>query len=164
VRLSPLRTAAVVGGLCAVAAVVSVAPAFSTAAAPSAPRVVTYQEPRPKVAEDDLAPKSRSKLSLGDRLAISGLLEDAAHHHLGTFGGTCTVVGHGASFETTPLLCEAAYRTAQGELEAVGMMTLSKTNLVIVGGSGSYAGAHGHVTSGVVAKGFEDADELTIER
>jgi DNA-binding NarL/FixJ family response regulator len=163
VSLSSLGAPAVVAGLCTLAAVVAVAPAFSQTAAPSAPRVVTYQEPSPKVAQDDIPPKASSKLSLGDRLAISGLLEDAAHHHLGTFGGTCTVVGRGASFETTPLLCQAAYRTAHGELDAIGMMTLSKTNLNIVGGSGAYAGVHGHVTSGKVAKGFQDADKLTIE-
>jgi hypothetical protein len=74
------------------------------------------------------------------------------------------VVGSGASFETTPLRCQAAYRTAHGELDAIGMMTLSKTSLTIVGGSGAYAGAHGHVTAGKVPKGFEDADRLTIER
>jgi hypothetical protein len=163
VSLSSLRVPTVVVGLCTLAAVVAVAPAFSTTAAPSVPRVVTYQEPSPKVAQDDIPPKASSKLSLGDRLAISGLLEDAAHHRLGTFGGTCTVVGHGRSFETTPLLCQAAYRTARGELDAIGMMTLSKTSLNIVGGSGAYAGVHGHVASGKVAKGFEDADKLTIE-
>jgi hypothetical protein len=142
----------------------ALSPALSGARATSAKQTVTFQEPNPRVAEDDIPPKSKSTLSLGDRLAIGGPLENANHQRLGTFGGSCTVVGSGKSFFTTPLLCYAVYAVAGGQIETMGMMTLAKTNLVIIGGSGSYAGVHGLVTPGRHAKGFSDADKLTIER
>lgn len=152
-------------GLAAATAIVA-APALSGAAPAPPPQTVTFQEPRPTVAFDDIAPhsKNESTLSLGDRLVISGALETTGHHRLGRFGGTCTAIGAGKSFVTTPLLCQAVYRVAGGQIEATGMMTLSKTNLVIIGGSGIYAGVHGTVTPGRKAAGFDDADKLTFTR
>ena len=159
-RTQPSRILAVAvaaGGLATPFAV-----GLATAGAAPAPQTITFQEPRPQLAEDDLPPRSKEKLSLGDRLAIGGALESAGHKHLGTFGGTCTVVGTGTSFTTTPLVCEAVYRVAGGQIVAIGAMMLSRTNLVVVGGSGDYAGAHGTVTPGKVAKGFDDADKVAI--
>jgi len=153
--------AALIAAVAATSAAVALAASAHSA---TAKQVMTLQEPRPRVAEDDLPPRSSSKLSLGDRLAIGGSLQDARHRHLGSFGGTCTVVGTGRSFETTPLACQAIYQLAGGQIVAIGMMTLSKTSLVIVGGSGAYAKVHGLVSPGRPAKGFSDADKLTIDR
>jgi hypothetical protein len=138
-------------------------PVLSSARPTPATRTITFQEPMPRVAVEHISPKSSSQLSLGDRLAIGGPLENAHHQHLGTFGGTCTAVGAGASFDTTPLLCQAIYKVAGGQIATMGMMTLAKTNLVIIGGSGAYTGAHGIVTPGRPAQGFSDADKLTID-
>lgn len=146
------------------AAAVTAAAIVGTARSATGKQVMTLQEPSPRVAEDDLPPRSSSKLSLGDRLAVGGSLQDPSHRQLGTFGGTCTVVGAGSSFETTPLSCQAIYKLRDGQIVAMGMMTLSRTSLVIVGGSGAYAHVHGTVSPGRPAKGFSDADKLTMER
>jgi hypothetical protein len=162
-RRSSTGVLAVAAGVATIATV-AVAPALTSARSMPAKRTVTFQEPRPRIAEDDIPPRSKSKLSLGDRLAIAGPLETASHRRLGTIGGTCTVVGAGGSFGTTPLLCEAVYQVAGGQIDTMGVMTLSRTHLAIVGGTGAYAGVHGFVTPGRMAKGFSDADKLTIER
>lgn len=156
--------AVLAAGIATIAAAATVAPALGTSSKTSPRQVITFQEPTPKTAIDDIPPHSKSTLSLGDRLVIGGRLESAAHKRVGTFGGTCTVVGSGRSFVTTPLLCQAVYRTPNGQIEALGMMTLSRTNLIVLGGSGAYAGVHGTVAPGKAAKGFEDADMLTLER
>ena len=148
-------------GVAAIA--MGVAPVLSSARSIPAKRTITFQEPTPRLVEDDIPPKSKTTVSLGDRLAIGGLLETPSHQRLGTFGGSCIVVGAGSSLVTTPLVCQAVYRIAAGQIEAMGMMTLSKTNLAIVGGTGAYEGAIGFVSPGRVAKGFSDADELTID-
>ena len=162
-RPSTRALALAAAGLATVATAAAV-PVLSSASPTPTTQTITFQEPRPQLAEDDLPPKSKSKLSLGDRLAIGGVLENATRARVGTFGGSCTVIGTGTSVVTTPLQCEAIYRLADGQIEAMGMMTLSKTDLVIVGGAGAYDGVHGTVGPGKIEKGFEDADALTIER
>ena len=158
VRLTAAATAVVLAGATAV-------PVLGGAQTPPAGRqTITFQETTPKIAIDDLAPTSRSNLSLGDRLVIGGPLFDAARKRVGRFGSTCTVVATGSSFPTTPLLCTGAYDTADGQILVSGITTLAKLRLAITGGTGSYAGATGNVTSEVKpAKGFDDADVLTID-
>ncbi len=140
-------------------------PGTSDARTSHAKQVVTFQETTPQFGVDDLDPKSPdgSTLSLGDRLTIAGDLDTAGHKRLGAFGGTCTALGAG-DIATTPVVCHAVYSLAHGQIATMGIMTLSKTDLVIVGGSGAYDGVHGTVTPGKKAKGFEDADKLTILR
>ncbi len=162
-RRSSTPPLVIAAGVAAIATA-AVAPVVSSARPVPAKQTITFQEPMPQLAEDDIPPLSKSTLSLGDRVAIGGALENAHHKRLGTFGGSCTVVGTGSSFFTTPLVCQAVYRTTRGQIETQGMMTLSKTNLVILGGSGAYEGVHGLVSPGRTAKGFFGADKLTIER
>jgi hypothetical protein len=163
-RTSSLRILAattVAAGAAATAALA--AGGLTTAGAAATPQTLTFQEPRPSLAENDIPPRSKEKLSLGDSLAISGALESADRRRLGTFGGTCTAIGAGRSFVTTPLLCHAVYTLPAGQIEAVGEMTLSRTNLAVIGGTGAFAGADGTVTPGRVVKGFDDADQITID-
>jgi hypothetical protein len=162
-RISSLRIAAATVAAGAAAIAVLAAGGLATAGAVTQPQILTFQEPRPSLVEDDIPPRSKKKLSLGDRLAISGALESADHQRLGTFGGVCTVIGAGRSFVSTPLLCHAVYRLPTGQIEAMGSMTLSRTNLAVIGGTGAFAGAHGTVTPGKVEKGFDDADQVTID-
>jgi hypothetical protein len=160
-RRSSTRVLAVAAGVATIATA-AVVPALTSARSTPAKRTVTFQEPRPQIA--GFPSRSKSTLSLGHHLAIGGPLETASHQRLGTIGATCTVVGTGGSLGTTPLLCEAVYQVAGGQIETMGVMTLSRTHLAIVGGTGAYAGVHGFVTPGRMANGFSDADKLTIER
>lgn len=151
----------------AAAAMVAVAgaTALPASAATAATRhVITFQEPAPRVAALDLPPKSKANaetVSLGDILTVTSPLETAAHKRIGLFGGQCTALGDGA-LTKTPLLCRAVYRLGGGQIVTEGVMTLGATNLAIVGGSGRYAEARGLVTPGKPAKGFQEADKLTI--
>jgi len=157
---STTRVLTMAAGIAAVATI-AVTPLVSSARPAPTKQVVTFQEPNPQVAVDDTAPQS--KIDLGDRLSITGPLENARHQPLGRFAGSCTVIGTGSSLVTTPMLCEGIYKVAGGQIATMGMMTLTKTNLVIIGGSGAYSGVHGRVTPGQPAQGFTDADKLTIE-
>jgi hypothetical protein len=151
-----LRGTAVLAAIGAAAAL----PASAATAGP-ATKVLTLQEPQAQVALLDVPPKSKSKVSLGDELTITSGVYGAAHHRLGVFGGQCTALGTGALTRTL-FLCHAVYRLGGGQIVTAGVMTVGATDLVIVGGSGAYEGVHGTVTPGKPAKGFFEADKLTI--
>jgi hypothetical protein len=139
-------------------------PALTTAQAPS-PTSITFQENRPQIAMDDLAPKSKSGnlVSLGDRIVTWGGLFDTSRKQLGTIGTSCTAAGPTKPILSATLLCTVSYQVADGQIVASGFFKLNGTGVLpIVGGSGAYAGARGTVTSGKPAKGFEDADVITL--
>ena len=154
----------------AVAATAAVAvPVMTSAQAPPATETITFQEDVPRVVIDDVAPRSKKGevVSQGDRLITHGGLFDAARKRLGTISTTCTAEGAPKPIFRAPLLCLVTYDvTGGGQVIAAGHFSLDgKGTLPIVGGSGAYAGVRGTVTSAAApAKGFDDADVLTLQR
>jgi hypothetical protein len=142
-------------------------PVISSAQAPPVPNTITFQETTPKVTIDDLAPKSKSgsMASQGDRLVTYGGLYDTARKRLGTISGDCVAVGATAPIFKVALQCVVTYNLPAGQIVAGGRFALNDSGtLPIVGGSGLYAGVRGTVKSNVKpAKGFDDADVLTLE-
>jgi hypothetical protein len=161
-RHLPARTL----GLTAIALAAAVAvPVLTNAQTPPATTSITFQETAPHVAIDDIAPKSKARetVGLGDRLITTGPIFDAAHKRLGSIYTDCTNVGATKPVFKATLQCTVTYQTATGQIVAAGLFKLDGTGqLPIVGGSGTYTGAHGTVTSGKPAKGFDDADIITL--
>ena len=141
-------------------------PALIHAKPPATKRIV-FQEPRPQVTFDDVEPKSDSGdvLSQGDRVVTSGLLYTASHKKVGTIGTHCAGVGATQPLFNAQLLCTVTYRVAGGQIVASGFYKLDGSQTMpIVGGSGKYSGAHGTLSAGKPASGFDSADVLTLNR
>ena len=150
-----------------VAAVASVAvalPALTAAQTSAEQRTITVQEKVVDIAKDDVAPKSRSKVSLGDRLITRQALFDANKKRLGTLFTDCSGVGPTKPIFGATLQCLVTYRFADGQIMAAGTTRLTDGEpIALIGGTGAYAGARGSVRT-KPAKGFDSADEITIDR
>jgi hypothetical protein len=160
---SSMQISVVAATAAALAAAIAV-PVLTQAQTTPAPTAITFQESPPKVAILHATKAGHGDtVAHGDRLVTSGGLYDAAHHRLGTIGTDCTVEGATKPVFKAALLCTVSYDTAQGQIVAAGKYVLDgSAKLPIVGGSGSYTGARGTVSPGTVAKGFDDADLITL--
>lgn len=150
------------GAAVALSAAIAV-PALTSAQTPSA-TTITVQEKVQNVVQDDISPKSKShKVSAGDRLVTVQSLFDANKKRIGTLYTDCTSVGPTKPFPHLTLLCTTTYKLPAGDIIASGVAKLDGPGgLVIVGGSGAYAGAHGTVGFAKAAKGYDTADLITI--
>lgn len=150
------------GAAVALSAAIAV-PALTSAQTPAA-TTITVQEKVQTVVQDDVSPKSKThKVSVGDRLVTVQSLFDASKKRVGTLYTDCTSVGPTKPFPHLNLLCQATYNLPEGRVIASGVFKLDGPGeLVIVGGSGAYAGAHGIISSAQPAKGYDTADTITI--
>lgn len=139
-------------------------PAITGARTPDRARTITVQVKVVDIAKDDVAPKSRSKVSLGDRLITRQSLYDANRKAVGTLYTDCSGVGPTKPVFGATLQCLATYRFGDGQIVAAGTTRLTGgTPLPVVGGSGAYAGARGSVQLTQPARGFDSADVITID-
>lgn len=140
-----------------------VVPVLTHAQSPTA-TTITLQEKVQGVVTDDVAPKSkRGKVSLGDRLITRQSLFDPGKKRIGTLYTDCTGVGPPKPFRSATLLCRVAYTFSDGQIVAAGSFKLDGSGrLPIVGGTGTYAGVRGSVSSAKPAKGYDSADLITI--
>jgi hypothetical protein len=160
------RTRPAVAVALAALGVGAAAPAIIQAKSPATKRIV-FQETRPQITVEDVEPKSDSGdiLSQGDRIVTSGPLYTKSHRQLGTIGTDCTGIGASKPLFQAQLLCTVTYRVAGGQIVASGFYKLDGSQkMPIVGGSGKYSGARGTLAAGKPAKGFDDADVLTLRR
>lgn len=127
-------------------------------------RTITVQTKVVDIAKDDIAPKSKSKVSLGDRLITRQTLYDAGKKALGTLYTDCSGAGPTKPIFGATLQCLVAYRLGDGQIVAAGTTRLTAGKpLAVVGGTGAYAGARGSVRLTQPAKGFDSADVITID-
>lgn len=160
----PAHPKLIAAGVAAAACTAIAVPALTTAQTPGGPRTITVQERVVDIAKDDVAPKSRTWVSLGDRLITRQSLFDAARKPLGTLYTDCSGVGPAKPIFEATLQCLATYRFADGQIVAAGTVRLSAgTPLPLVTGTGAYAGARGSVRLVKPAKGFDSADEITLD-
>lgn len=113
---------------------------------------------------DDLAPRSKRRVSQGDRLVTTQGLFSAPRTRTGTLYTDCTGVGPSkALFAGAKLLCTVTYGLADGQVIAAGAISLGRpSRLAIVGGTGAYEGASGSVRPVRPARGFDSADALRL--
>lgn len=151
-------------GVAAAASVAIALPVLTAAQTSGDARTITVQEKVVDIAKDDVPPKSKSKVSLGDRLITRQSLFDANKKALGTLYTDCSGVGPTKPIFAATLQCLLTYRFADGQIVAAGTTRLTGGKpLPLVGGTGAYAGAHGSVQLTKPAKGFDSADEITID-
>ena len=158
-KLKPFHLAAAAAAA-ALSAAVAVPGLTSAQAGPSTTTVNVKVQ---AIAKDDLAPRSRARVSLGDRLVTRQSLFDGAGKRVGTLHTDCTGTGPTRPLPGATLLCTTSYAFSGGQIVAAGMFKLDGSGeLVIVGGTGVYAGARGSVKSGPPARGYDSADVITI--
>ena len=156
-KLSHLTIGATAAALSAAIAV----PGLTSAQ--SGPSMTTVQVKVQAFAKDDVAPRSRSRVSLGDRLTTRQSLFDGAGKRVGTLSTDCTGTGPTRPLPSATLLCTASYSLSGGQIVAAGAFKLDgRGELAIVGGTGAYTGARGTIKSAQPGRGYDSADVITI--
>jgi hypothetical protein len=116
----------------------------------------------------DNAPKSPrgphgepTRLSIGDQLAFSTPLQNAAHRPMGRVAATCTVTKAG-SFRTVLQVCIGAMRLRGGELMLAATIVgeAKRQAIAVIGGTGAYVGARGEIISTETRTGATDVVTL----
>jgi hypothetical protein len=133
-----------------VGVVVGVTALSAAAAAPRAPKNVTFHLVEKQIGSNfiDNPPRQgfNSPPLIGDEFVFTSDVQTKAGAHAGSLNATC-MVSRGGNNGTGP--CYGVYSFKGGQL--MGIATLSFTNRVtqiaIVGGTGAYAGATGTVVS-----------------
>jgi hypothetical protein len=144
----------VLGGIAATAAV---AVPSGTAQAPGATTLSFYEPDAQstfKIVDNPpktfgTTPGPRSRFTIGDKLALSsGLFDKKGGTRQGTLYADGTIV-KGGTFETARLLATGTYVLTDGsQISVQGYFSLSKDSTVsVVGGTGRYEGARGHLLS-----------------
>lgn len=161
-----VKPASLIAAGAAVALSAAIAVPALTSAQSTADRTITANEKVQAVTKDDLAPKSRTRVSLGDRLLSRQSMFDSTGKRTGTLYTDCAGVGPTRRLQgrtSVALLCTAAYTFSDGQILTGGRFSLDgKGVLAITGGTGAYTGARGSVRSARPAKGFDSTDVITI--
>jgi len=132
--------------------------------AQAGPTTITFQEPRGKVVLQHLQGGKGDAVKLGDRFVGGSALFDAAKNKVGKVGFDCAVMETAPKFFLAQLECTVTYSTAQGDIVAAGFYKLDGSQTMpVVGGTGSYAGAHGTLGAGKPAAGYDSADVITLQ-
>ena len=162
--LTPIRAISVAAVL-ALSAAVAI-PALTSAQTVGA-REIRVQE---KVRAATFVHAKRStrgeRLAQGDRVLTRQALFTEDGSAVGMLFTDCANVGRAADVFRATLQCVSTYRFKDGEVVSAGVAVLSAGGTIrfpIVGGSGAYRGAHGEVTSGKPAKGYQGADVLHLD-
>ena len=160
----PRRTTTVLALAATTLAAGVAVPVLSQAQTGPPTRSLTFQEPRPQLVLQDVAPKSRrpDEVGLGDRLVTTGPLHDGAGKRVGAISTECTAMGRGRFYAVT-LSCQVTFALRDGQVVAAGTASLGGDyRLAVVGGTGAYAGVRGTMTPGKKLKGYDDADRLDL--
>lgn len=161
-RPKHLSTLAVIGAAAAASAAIAL-PGSTVAQTSDGTRTITVQEKVVDIAKDDVAPKSKRKVSLGDRLITRQSLFDANKKRVGTLFTDCSGVGATKPIFDATLQCSLTYRFADGQIIAAGTTSLTGGKPIsLIGGTGAYAGVRGTVQLTKPAAGFDSADLITI--
>lgn len=105
------------------------------------------------------------KLATGDAVVIRLKMFSPSGAALGTAYTECVNVGKAGGFGA-PLQCMQTYNFRDGQIVTAGVVRFSQLknlSIPIVGGSGAYRGASGHLTAGEPVEGFESVDVLHLD-
>ena len=105
-------------------------------------------------------------LAPGDAVIVRLSFSDASGAPAGTAYSECTNVGPRARAERARLQCTQTYDLRDGQIVTTGVVRFSDgpgVQIPIVGGSGAYRGATGHVTAGPPVSGFDTVDVLHLD-
>jgi hypothetical protein len=159
-RFKPRITAL---ALAAAAAAAAAVPALSPAQAPG-PRDVTVLM---KFQGSGAVKHQRgAKLATGDSLIVRLAMFDTGGARIGSAYTDCTNVGPAARAENAVLQCTQTYRFRDGQVVTAGVVKFSELEgleIPIVGGSGAYRGASGHLGSGAPVEGYDSVDVLHLD-
>jgi hypothetical protein len=156
-----MRTRTILAATLAAAAAAAAIPTITGAQAPG-PRDITL---RGKVIGGHEVKHGRGEaLAPGDSIVVRLAFTDEAGARVGTAYAQCTNVGTRARAERAKLQCLQTYDLRDGQIVTSGVVVFSGPDLQIpiVGGSGAYRGATGHVTTGAPVRGFDTVDVLHI--
>ena len=105
-------------------------------------------------------------LATGDSLLVRLAVFDTAGARVGSAYTDCTNVGPRARADRATLQCTQTYRLRDGQIVTTGVASFSALDdlsIPIVGGSGAYRGATGHLSNGTPVEGFDSVDVLHID-
>ena len=107
-----------------------------------------------------------AKLATGDSLLIRLNMFDTGGARIGSAYTDCTNVGPKARAENAVLQCTQTYKFRDGQIVTSGVVkftALDDLQIAIVGGSGAYRGASGHIGSGAPVDGYDSVDVLHLD-
>jgi hypothetical protein len=107
-----------------------------------------------------------AKLATGDSLLIRLHVFDTSGARIGSAYTDCTNVGPKARAENAVLQCTQTYKFRDGQVVTSGVVkftALDDLEIPIVGGSGAYRGASGHLGSGAPVEGYDSVDVLHLD-
>jgi hypothetical protein len=159
-RITAIAAAGAVA--CAAAAV----PALTGAQAPPSPRDVTVLMKVLGGHEVAHAKKPRGKMSPGDQLIVRTAMFNTSGARVGSAYLSCVGVGKKAPAAVATQQCTQTYEFKDGQVVGSAILRfdeIEKLSAAIVGGSGTYSGANGQVTSTRPPKGYDSADILHLE-
>ena len=158
-----MRTRTIVAATLAAATAAAAIPAL-TGAQTTGPRELTL---RGKVISGAEVRHGRGRaLAPGDAIVVRLAFSDASGASAGTAYSECTNVGPRARAERARLQCIQTYDLRDGQIVTTGVVRFSDgadLQIPIVGGSGAYRGASGHVTAGAPVGGFDTVDVLHLD-
>jgi hypothetical protein len=105
-------------------------------------------------------------LATGDSILVRLKMTSPAGAGLGTAYSECVNVGPRARGEQALLQCTQTYKFNDGQIVTAGVVKFSQLkslSIPIVGGSGAYRGASGHLTDGPPVRGFDSVDILHLD-
>ena len=107
-----------------------------------------------------------AKMATGDNLLIRLAMFDTDRKRIGSAYTDCTNVGPKARAENAVYQCTQTYKFRDGQIVISGIVKfteLEALQMPIVGGSGAYRGASGHVGSGTPIEGYDSVDVLQLD-
>ena len=107
-----------------------------------------------------------AKLATGDSLLIRLNMFDTDRKRIGSAYTDCTNVGPKARAENAVLQCTQTYKFRDGQIVTSGVVKFSALDdlqVAIVGGSGAYRGASGHIGTGTPVEGYDSVDVLHFD-
>jgi hypothetical protein len=149
----------------AAAATVVVALLSSASAQAPASRILTFHEldkGSTFVHVRNTAPKSQQSNVLGDLIAFTNPMTDAAGTRIGRLHAECVTTVGSRDFRKSTLTCTAILHLRDGDLtgQFVDDVGATSSTGAITGGTGAYAGARGVVVSRQTDVGSDDTITL----
>jgi hypothetical protein len=107
-----------------------------------------------------------AKMATGDNLLIRLAMFDTDRKRIGSAYTDCTNVGPKTRAENALYQCTQTYKFRDGQIVISGLVkftALEDLQIPIVGGSGAYRGASGHVGGGEPIEGYDSVDVLQLD-
>jgi hypothetical protein len=105
-------------------------------------------------------------LATGDALLVRLKMFSPSGAALGSAYTECVNVGPKAASFKAALQCTQTYNFREGQIVTAGIARFSQLqnlSIPIVGGSGAYRGASGHLSTGVRVEGYDNVDVLHLD-